>query len=484
MPDQVNEIVILAAALADHEARKKLVGMIPPDSFFAPGHPEIWTVVIELDRRGLAYDPATVKQLSGGKVDTAYLDQLLRDRPAAPPNLLHHVDQLRWDRARVEGIRGPLQGLLDAVRDPLSEPEKVRSFARQVSGAFDGFGSQKYLRDPAALRASSIARLRERLGGRACFPYGLPGLDMYGPEDPEPGQWRMIPGLAPKQVTVITGVPGSAKTTVTSQVALAQANAGRKVLFGAWEQGSEATLELIACQSLGYSRTAMMTGAFTEEHLREIDQEMQRLEEFIRFFELPFGRERGERRVNDKSLDLLQEMISVSGCQVAIFDLFRRALRQFDPDEEEAALYRQQAIAQETGAHCILVHQLRAKDLEARVDKRPTREALKGSGAWIEVPDTILGVHREFLFKDVPDDKLQLIVLKQRHGIAPLAVEFDWDGDRGWASNGRSVVYERAGQQGMAGDGIDLFLQGGASSGAGGSHGTGKGKGRGKRGGK
>lgn len=482
MPDQVNELVILAAALVDHEARRRLTSTIPPDSFFAPGHPEAWRVVVELERRGLAYDPATVRQLSGGKVDAAYLDGLVRDRPAAPPNLQHHVDQLRWDRARVEGIRGPVQGFLDALRDPLAEPEKVRAFARQVAGAFDGFGSQKYLRDPSALVRSAVAKLEAKLSGEPCSGYGIPGIDMYGPEDPEPGMWRVIPGCAPEQMTVITGIPGSAKTTIVSEIALAQANKGRKVLFGAWEQGSEATLTLVASQSLGYSRTALQTGRFGQEHVQVLRAEMERLGEYIRFVELPFGRKRGEKQVNDRSLDLMHEMISVSGCQVAIFDLFRRALGSFDPDDEEAALYRQQAIAQETGAHCILLHQLN-KEALGRGDPRPTLNSLKGSAAWYEVPDTLLGIYRPFLHKDVPDTSMQIIFLKQRHGIAPLAVEFDWDGDQGWASNGRSVVYERAGQQGMGADGIDLFLQGGASSGAGGGgNGGGKGKGRGKRG--
>ncbi len=465
-PDPINEQVVIAACIVAPEWRKKLTPIIPPDSFFGAGHAEIWEVLRELEAKGLSYDPATVKQLSGGKVDTDYLDTLIQQRPVAPPNLMHHVEMLRWDRTRIEVIRGPVASFLEAVRDPLTEPGKLQTLARNIGGALSGFGSQRYLRDPEHLKAGVMAGIRQRRAGKAIYPFGLPGFDTYGPDEEKAGQYRMIPGLAPGKMTVITGTPGSAKTTVTAQIACAQLELGRKVLYGAWEQGSELTFELMASQSLRISRSLLSAGQITDEEEAAIEQEIERLSSCVRFVELPFGRDKGKKVLNDGSLDLLHEMIVTSGCEVVIFDLWRRALRQLDPDEEEIALYRQQAILQETGAHGILIHQLRAKDLEQRVDKRPTREAIKGSGAWIEVPDTILGVHREAIFKDVPDNVLQLVIMKQRHGTAPLAVDFDWDADLGLLTNGRGVLYERAGMQTTGGgDGsMDSFLAGGAGA--------------------
>src|SRR5258708_27563947 len=35
----------------------------------------------------------------------------------SPPNLQHHLDVIKWDRARVEAIRGPVGGLVDALGD-------------------------------------------------------------------------------------------------------------------------------------------------------------------------------------------------------------------------------------------------------------------------------------------------------------------------------------------------------------------------------
>lgn len=451
--DTINEQVVIAAAIVDPKARTRLVTRLPPDSFMGKGHADIWRMIVDLERRHLQFDPATVHQLAGDAIDTAYLVQLLEARPASPPNLQHHVEMLEWDRVRVEAARGPVGSLLEALRDPTAEPDRLRSLGRQVAASF-GLTGLKYLRDPGELVKELAGDIDRRRTGTACFAYGLEGLDVYEAGHAKAGRPRLTPGASPGQVTVITGLSGGGKTTATTAIAVAQANMGRRVLFGAWEQGSRMTLELMAIQSLGLSRASFVEGTITQEERDAVVAEAARLAERIRFFELPFGRQPGKRGLNDENLDLIHAYIAETGADLFIADLWRRAVRQFDPDEEEAALYRQQAIAQETRCHCILLHQQRLKDIENREDKQPTREGLKGSGAWVEVPDTILGIHRPALWKNVADDTLAVLVLKQRHGPWPLAIEFDWEPEAGSIRNGRSVEFQRPGQSGE----VDSFL--------------------------
>jgi hypothetical protein len=207
---------------------------------------------------------------------------------------------------------------------------------------------------------------------------------------------------------------------------------------------------------------------------------MEALGERVRFFELPFDRKRDERRSNRKALDTIEEYAGAwgAGGGVVILDLFARALVDTRPEEEDQALQRLQAMAQETQAHFVIVHQQRSKDIMLREDKHPTLEGLKGSSAWFEVPDTILGVHREYLFKAVADDTLRILVLKQRHGQSALTVDFDWDPELGSIARGRSVEGARPGQMG---GGIDEFL-GGSTGGRGGRDGrAGAGGGRSRR---
>jgi hypothetical protein len=215
------------------------------------------------------------------------------------------------------------------------------------------------------------------------------------------------------------------------------------------------TLELIAALSLDMSRSDVSRGRYTEEDERELVGEMERLGEYVRFFRLPFGRARSDRgSQNDRQIDLIRQVVSDSRCEVFVADLMRRAMKETKPDDEEQFLYRLQDEGKQLGVHQLWLHQMRLKDVETRPDKRPTREGMKGSSAWVEVPDTILGLHRPALWKDVPDNRMEVIVLKQRYDRWPLAVEFDWDGEFVTLENGRSIDYVRPGEESE----MDSFL--------------------------
>ena len=72
-----------------------------------------------------------------------------------------------------------------------------------------------------------------------------------------------------------------------------------------------------------------------------------------------------------------------------------------------------------------------------------TREGVKGPGAWTEVADNVFGVFRPAIYKNVPDEELQLLVLKQRDGAAPLLVGFEFDPGAGFLLNGAEREYDR-----------------------------------------
>lgn len=441
--DPLNEQIVIGAALASDKTRAKLVSRIRPDHFYGDGHPQLWAAVMEMQRRGLKYSAATVAQLSNGTVSATYVQQIEAAYPSVPPNLLHHVTALQWDVTRVTAVRGPISTLLKALKDPATPPDKLRALARQVSTSFDSVGDRRHLRDPVALADEMVRALRDRrTASQAVFPYGLDGFDW----DVDEGKYRVVPGADPGGVTVVTGVPGSGKSTLVARVALAQYRMKRRVLFGAWEVTSPVTLELLAGMDLGYSRYDLsVPDNLSEDQVEALHQRAIEIGEYVLFVEMPFGRVQGEKQSNDRNLDIIHQYIADTGADVGIFDLWKRTLRYTEPDDEEQALVRQQAIAQETKCHCILVQQQRSKDIEMRPDKRPTREGIKGSGAWTEVPDTIIGVHRPALWKNVPDDELEGLLLKQRRGKWPLAVSFQWDPVYGTIVGGRTVDYDPPG---------------------------------------
>lgn len=461
--DAVNEQVLIAAVLVSKKARP-LLDTLQADNFMARGHAEIWQALQDLRKLDLEPDTAVLAQ-HAKQVDIEYVQSLREQMPDAPANLRHHVECLKWDRTRVEGARGPVAAFLEALRRPQTEPDRVQALARQVAEAFKNTGG-KLLRNSDQLLRDVSANLTKRRTGIAVYPCGIDALDFYGPDDKHPrsgkslqGKPRMMPGFEPGYMTAWTGLSGSGKTTTMSRATLGFRTLGRRVCYAAWEQRSAMTAETLAMMDLGYSRTDLMTGNFDEEDQRLIELRAEEIMADIKFMELPTKQMRGKGYNNQVALDLMREAIVESGCDIFVADLLRRVMRETRPEEEEAMLYDTQTLAYETQTHIVGVHQQLGKEIGKLPDKRPTREGLKGSGAWFEVPDNIIGWHRQAQWKQVDDDRIEAIILKQRYGVWPQAVEFDWDPEYGSIKNGRTIPYIRPGESTEGGDNFDLGVR-------------------------
>lgn len=462
--DPVNEQVLLVAATVP-ELRERVLERVAPDEFLVKEHVVLWAGLKELARRKLDYSPDTLRQVTGGAADTAYLVELCAAREGATPtNLDHHIRALEWDRVRANVVTGPLTELLRLLREVGTPRDLVQAQALTLSEALQRGATSGLIREATALTAATMALLRERKE-QACYPYGIDGLDREDGSD----RWRMLPGCAPGKVTVVTGTPGSGKSTLAARIVLAQIAAGRRVLFGAWEMGSESTLELLAAMGLGMSRYTVTAGLLSHDRECELEAECERLQASGLIMMEPPGAAkagshvaRGDRAGNERALDQIHGVIAETGADVAVFDLWKRVLRNIEPNEEEQALIRQQDICKSTRCHGVLLQQQRYKDIEQRPDKRPTREGIKGSGAYVEIADTIIGVHRPALWKACDDVVLELDVLKQRWGKWPLAVEFAWDAEYGAISGGASIAYDSPDLAASAGGGaVDDFMAAG-----------------------
>jgi replicative DNA helicase len=446
--DLAGEQVVIAAAIVSEDKRPGLVRRLTPEQFQHPAHRAAWEAMAELSKRGLAYDPATVRSLFGERVDVAYLEQLAGNNPTPAVDLDHFVDRVLWDSARANATRGPLPALLEALRDQHASPEKVRILGKQLAEALGEWRDRRHLRDPSAVVRELVEELEERRSGRAIYPYGVPALDVD-----EAGNPRLTPGAKPGHVTLITAVSGAGKSTLACRVALGLARQRKRVLYGAWEMSRTESCELLAVMSLSeqgvvVSRAKLMAGQFDDELLGKIKERAGQIGAFVRFFDNPFGLERGEKsdqHANDRNLDLVHQMISDTGSDVFIADLFERCLGEVEEWAERRALWRVKAIAQATSCHVILLAQQRLKSVEQRVDTHPTREGVKGSSAWIDITDTGIGVHRPAQWKDDPDEVVEIDVLKRRFGRWPIRIEVPWDPDRGWFGAGTTVRYERPG---------------------------------------
>ena len=463
--DAVNEHVVLAAVIADFDGEAgKLLRQYGPETFFVREHRSAWATLQELQRRQLKYDPATFSRYASSDCPVEYIAKLVEMRPDAPGNLEHHVDALLWDRQRASIANGPVGAFLEALKNPKEEPAKVRALARHIADSFQGgTGRGRYLVDGTEAARSQMVEVRKRVAGHTAYTYGIQGLDF----DLETGERRVLPGPAPGQVTVFTAISGGGKTTAAARTTLGIARKRRRVLYGAYEMGAGMTLELLACMSLNWSRARLLKGEtqnveakqgarMTLEEQVRLEEKMHEITPWVRFMRNPFRVRGGQKASNERNLATIQEHIVDSGCEVFVADLWKRCLVDTRPEAEEDALYQQQAMAEETRTHHILLQQQRLKDVETRSDKRPTREGVKGSGAWVEIADTMLGFHLPAMWKSVPDDKIEICILKQRYGKWPLAVEFEWSGEHGSIVGGRSIEYKHSLEEGIGafGEGV------------------------------
>lgn len=440
--DLVNEQIVLAAALTNEPVRLKLLGLVQADLFVEDQHAAIWGALVDLSRRGLVVDTSALAQALAGRVEASYIADLMAAYPSTPGNLDHHVSALRWDHARASAARGPLADLLKLLQDPASEPIKVRAAGKQVAIALDVVVDRSYLSDAKDLARRSTEELLKR-GTAGIVGYGIQDLDFH----PD-GSHRMLVGTARKAITVVTGVSGSNKSTLTARIVLEQARMQRTCLYGAWEMTKERTLELLAVISLAdqfpddpcWTRYSAKVGRYDAAHVKAFQTRCEQIGEFVKFFDPPFHRELRKRYDNQDSLDVLSQNIQDSGAEVVVMDLLDRALPSSKPEDMERALYRIQQIAIETDSHLMPLVQQKLKEVEESDDKMPTRRTIFGSQAWVTVADTILGVHYPRLWKPtLSESKLEILVLKQREGRWPLRVEFDWDPDRVRLSNGNEM---------------------------------------------
>lgn len=448
--DPLNEIVILAAVVVDWEGCRAIVRKYSPDFFHVDAHKLAWEAIRQMHSRDLGWDPETLRLLAP-ELDVDYVLSLVEARPDVPPNLQSHLEKLESEKARVECAKGPLSDLLRAIDDPKESPERLRVIGRQLAASLDvGVGAMHLMIDPGQIRREVSATLDRRREGGDIHPFGIDELDYWDHDDPSParayskGDPRLLIGTAPGAVTVITASSGSGKSTFTSLIAIAQANRGRRVAYAPWEPRAAPTIITMAVQSLGFSRTKFITGRFSREEQARLEQEVERLSSLIFFMRNPIDSVKWSKdgSHNERCLDHIEGFLSTVRAEIFIADLWDMAFRFEGEHDEREALNRQQAMAERLGVHPILLQQQKIKELEKgdqNKNKRPRRDLIKGSSAWVDRGDTILAPFIPGLFKDVPIDAMEIGILKQREGRWPLAIEFNYNPELGAIWGGRSI---------------------------------------------
>lgn len=445
--DVINESIVVAAALVDQDIRTNLVPTLPTDRFIDTDHAVIWAAMQHLHAKHKVFDVQLLHKEIAGKVRLSYLRSLMTTYPEAPIDIDTHVNALHWDSTRARAVQDSIPDFLRALRDNTENPATVHALAERVTRSLAVTADKSFMHNPEHLAALQRVEIENRKNIKS-YEYGIPALD-YNAD----GTHRCIPGAAPGKTTNITAVSGSGKSVLAAVIALQQARRGRKVLFGAWEMGAGDTLEAMATISfqdmpgmegdtnLG-SRYATSTGSLEEDELDTLEDRMAKIGEYIRFFDPPFYNDPGRTYTNDEAMSELHCMVVGSGCEVIVYDLFERCIANNSPDKERQMLFALQTMHKQTDTHGMFTSQQKLKEVEKTPSKRPTRSTILGTQAWVDISDTILGVHLPARWKPIPDDTMEISLLKQRFGKWPQNMQFRWDGDRMSISHGVDIDFE------------------------------------------
>ncbi len=208
--DSVNEFVLLAAVVVDKKIRDEYLQATPADMFYGTGHAALWRTLQELDRKGLKYDPLTMRQIGGHELAVDHLEELIKMRPVAPPNIKHHIEMLHWDHARVRTAAGALTRLLEMLKEPKTEGEHLQRAAQQVVD-----GLTDYPRSKRQLGVAGVLDQWRDEGPLVHEPTGIATLDELTGGGPVYGtRWYLV------------GAPDAGKTALALQLAHLMAKRG------------------------------------------------------------------------------------------------------------------------------------------------------------------------------------------------------------------------------------------------------------------
>lgn len=405
------------------------------NEFHSDKHKIIFGGLQSLNESGLEYTPSTLVTLLptgdewGGR---EYLDEL--QKVGNTKNIDHHLHRMRWDMARVDVYDRVLPEFVAELKDPRSDIDDTIALSNELSDRLrDARGNQNKVSGKGASSKYS-ASIRARQVGVTFRSSGYTAIDE-----------NLVTGFARGKITVVCGAPSSGKSSFSMNVAKRQAKTW-KVGILPWESGMQDALDLMAASQLkiplvNFEKLAHM---MTTEQQNAIDDYIATLldSEQVSFLKPPPKSVFQGRpwEMNDRVLDWVESEIDDWGRDIIFWDLFEKRLRKKDPESIANALDRVQEmiVPDRLNVHMVLLHQLNLKEVERREDERPTRDALKGTSAYIEVPDLVLGMYRPAVYDPgIQDNILEVICLKQRKGPWPWKVIHKWQGEYTRVTGGR-----------------------------------------------
>ena len=416
--DVANEQILLANIIRDSEKGKVLAKVIGVDEFIGRKHRVIFEAVRKCVDKNRSIDENNI--LLFAEEEFGGLEYLRRlGQFELSTDIDEMVLTLKRDACRLRVSKS----IPDLGTILIDRGVEFDACVDTVRGLFDEL--KKYQINGNGTEEKVKQWLREyedrcRAGEGVFRTTGYSSLDGY-----------MTEGLAPKNLTIIAGRTRAGKTMFLVDMIRRLIEVGVSVLVVPFEKGSSYFLTMLICSIARVEIMKLMKypDKLTEREKQKIDRATKKINKLVEEKKLVVIER--EQLLGDNPLDNLESLVSGSGVEVIAYDLLERLFPELRPQYISSALTRVQGFGPQYGIHQIIVQQLgrRAEDRmrTKEVKKKPSLTDVKNSGAYEEVADQVLLIHREKVYKPyMRTDVIEIEVAKQKLGGDGFVMEGDF----------------------------------------------------------
>lgn len=349
----------------------------------------------------------------------AYI-RLLRESFLAPTdNYKVFLDKIKLQAVKQKLAAQRAQELVRITNDPTSTIDQLRQLARDISTDCELAGDNNYrFRNASELGDAYLVDIEER-ANRPFSTTGLTALDQL-----------LSDGFAPKQISILGGFTGMAKSTIAVNMAHRIAVSGIGAALFSMESTDMSMMDKLVSTltQIELVKLKKLAGQLTGDDKRAIKIAIEQVRS------LPL-------LVNDQaslSIDNVLYQLQTANRRghnpkVIFIDLFGK-IEDVDTGENLATRIqkeckRMRVLAKELDVHFVLVVQVGrqgyGKTKGGKI-KRPTLIDIKNANAYAEEANLVLLAHRnKYYVEDLDDDILEIHVAKQRDGEANSCAYFE-----------------------------------------------------------
>jgi len=436
--DEENEAIIVINAIKNKTNREIFLRRIDYRQFRTPEFQTLSWAVIACAEAGMEmnHDALLLKsKLCPVRkiVDYKFIDGIINNFAEVPEqNFNEHIEKLVLDNVKSEVMDLVFKSLYKSLLDPTQPLSAVEERVNAINSVI-GKGYSTYQLEFQTMEevTADYIELRDKMQGKRTT--GFRQLDD-----------KLTEGLQEGQITIICGLPGMGKSSFALSLMKNLSNRGIYTAQFALEMPNRSLMnKLIAFNTnIAVTRVTAHWDKFTDEEKKVYEWELERIRNnpYILLNDKPT---QTLATINEQTM-LLQDKLKTQYI-VLVIDLYGKISDLLQSDNfarsYEQNLNITQTMTRKLGVHTIPVAQIN-REVTKRKFSRPRMSDLKNAGAWEEVADIILGIHRpyynpekalkrELAYGEAEVDPnvnlAEIIFLKQRMGLGNKIVNFFFD---------------------------------------------------------